>query len=121
MSSKVCISTVDFLVFDFNGANTKGGEFPLECNFNLSSQAPNDDTLLKRAILVDFRARSQTEQFHLNVLCRVVFDFESTDDLMSGKELIRLHKKDALSEMFEQTNRVLVAMGKNKLELPPVY
>lgn len=95
-------------------------QFELDTQIQFSAQSPIDKTLLQRAIIVRFKAQRDDQKFRLACMCRVIFEFPSADELLEGKELLRLHQMDAYQAVTEMINQTMTAMGQDKFEFPEV-
>lgn len=113
------VKKVDCLKFKYECLDAKQ-EFVLESTLQFTAQKPIDQSLLERAILVDFNAAGDENKFKLNCVCRVIFSFPEKEDVVEDKELLQRHQQEAYEQLQLLINNTLVAMGQHKISLPEI-
>lgn len=113
------MNKVDCLKFRYECFDAKR-EFVLESTLQFTAQKPIDQSLLERAILVDFSATGDEKKFKLDCICRVIFSFNTKADVVEDKELLQRHQCEAYEALQMLVNKTLIAMGQNKMDLPEI-
>ena len=109
-------SFVKFDVLDLASSD----EVSLNCNLQFTSQTPQKKELLDRAILVSFNADTEDKVLHFHIQLRAVYSFEDENSIPSDKDFMDQYYENAYSIFCEQTQKVLVAMGKEKINFPKI-
>lgn len=113
------LKTFSFIKFDILDLNTSG-KVSLNCNLQFTSQTPQKKDLLERAILVTFNADTEDKTLHFHIQLRAIYSFKNEDSIPSDSDFMNQYYQNAYSIFCEQTQKVLVAMGKDKLDFPPI-
>ncbi len=113
------VKNVDCLKFKYECVDAKP-EFVLESELQFTAQTPIDQSLLERAILVNFRATGDDEKFKLDCVCRVIFSFENEENVIEGKALLQKHQQEAYEQLQLLINKALTAVGQNTVALPAI-
>ncbi len=104
------IKTVQCLEFEYK-CPVGNGELMLQSELQFTAQTPKDESLLERAILVQFEVKSPDDNFKLKCVCRVVFAFEKREELLEGKDLLQARQQEAYTQMQKMAQAALESLG----------
>ena len=94
--------------------------FMVESELQFSAQTPTDESLLERAILIRFQVKGKKEDFIFNCVFRVIFSFDTAEEMIDGKEFIEAHQQDAYMAMQKMAKDVLKTIGQSEKVFPDI-
>lgn len=113
------LKSAEFLKFDF--AINTSVQTELACNTKFHAQSPEDPSILDRAILIIFKAESESDAIHLRCVCRVVFSFTDMKQIpASDNEFINEYYEAAYSKFCSLADAALVMFGQSGFDFQPV-
>lgn len=112
--SKSNLKEILFIKFDILDSFTTQ---TLTSSFEFIAQSPEDESVLERAIMIKFKTED-SEEFHLNITCRVVYCFDSADSMPAEEKFAEQYYLDAYSVFCKKTNEIMSCMGKPTVPFP---
>ena len=113
------LKTINCLEFEYKCLADKS-ELMIESEMQFTAQAPKNESILQRAILIQLDAKGAEDKFKLKCVCRVIFSFDKAEELLKGKELLQEHRKEAYEKMRELVRGALKAFGQNEEVFPDI-
>lgn len=112
------IKSVEFLQFDFSLKTTQ--KTAMNCSYSFKAQFPVGTPDLVRALLVFFDADSEGDIVHFHAQCRVIFEFEKSEDIPNGDDFIANNYRAAYQAFCKKSNEALVILGQNNFEFKEI-
>lgn len=112
------IKTINFIKFDL--LDDASDKVALNCNLQFSAQVPREKTKLERAILIMFKATTETDVMHLEIQARVVFQFQTSECIPKDEQFLDKYYKEAYQFFKEKIDVVMTGLGKENLRFPEI-
>lgn len=112
------IKTINFIKFDL--LDDASDKVALNCNLQFSAQVPKEKEKLERAILIAFKATTETDAMHLEIQARVVFQFQTSDCMPKDEQFLDKYYKEAYQTFKEKIDVVMEKLGKENLRFPEI-
>ena len=112
------IRSIEFIKFDL--LDDASGKAALNCNIEFAAQVPKEETKMERAVLITFRAKTETDVMHLEIQARVVFAFPELACMPKDESFLDEYYREAYQIFKEKTDIALVGLGKEDLRFPEV-
>ena len=111
--------TIDCLEFEYKCLADKS-ELMLESELQFSAQAPKNESILERAILIQLEVKGAEGKFKLKSVCRVIFSFDKPEELIRGQKFLQAYHEEAYEKMRELVRGALKAFGQNEDVFPDI-
>lgn len=111
------VKNVNCIKFEYL-CSTNEDELALSSELRFTAQTPQDESLLERAIFVDFKVRNAEDTFKLNCAFRVIFCFERREDMLEGQELLKKYQQEAYDEVKNIARNFLKSVRQNEEAFP---